>query len=81
MKEVTDQPAIVGSVTDPPPEPRDPPIQGYEYFVQDILIQGDKNESLTMINDLGAQGWELVCITNIITDDPIVRAWFIRPLP
>ena len=64
----------------PGPEPRDPALPGYEYLVQDFTIHGDMTAGLVELNDLGSQGWELICITNVITDDPIIRAWFMRPL-
>ena len=50
----------------------------YEYHIEHFNIRGTDDDHLTTLNALGAQGWEFLFITNIVTDDGQVRGWFRR---
>jgi len=64
----------------PGPEPRNPALPGYEYCIVDIDLHSTREDATALLNNQGIDGWELIFVTNVITDDTVVRAWFIRPL-
>jgi len=57
-----------------------PPVPGWEYLVEDFLITNTSAEWSDHLNALGVQGWEMVWLSNIVTDDTLVRIWFKREI-
>lgn len=67
------------------PEPTHP--HGFEYHIEVFpkthVADGSApahQDVLDKLNELGAERWELILITDIVIDDGNVRAWFIRGL-
>lgn len=61
--------------------PIDQPVPGAcEYHVEDVPVKISPQEAIALLNPLGAQGWQAIQVTNITTDDPVVRVWFKREL-
>ena len=51
-----------------------------EYHCEVVPKRTTTEDILLMFHTLGAQGWNLVLVTDIIIDDGNVRAWFKREL-
>jgi hypothetical protein len=59
-------------------KPKPAPVQAYEYLAErltenDRAAPGGGETIIARLNELGAQGWQLVAMT-----DPL--AWFMRPI-
>jgi hypothetical protein len=50
----------------------------FDYYIKDFSITDTSEDWMTQLNVLGAQGWQLTWVTNLVTDDEIIRAWFVR---
>ena len=50
----------------------------FEYHIEHFNLGGLDEEYLTILNALGAQGWEFLFVTNFKTDDGQSRGWFRR---
>ena len=50
----------------------------WQYHVEDVA--GDEYEDIqARLNELGADGWELVCTTE--TEESVCTLWLKRPMP